>query len=105
MDIQSRYTSIRFDSSAFLSGRCKFCVGCSHYVVRPFQGEGLLAEEIKGIPWRLLSLDDLRVVTVFESSFLGMKAILRRKREMTLGELKMDPRWLLDNDLSCHALR
>lgn len=50
-------------------------------IVLQFQGEGLPAEEIKGIPWRLLSLDDLRVVTVFESSFLGMKAILMRRRK------------------------
>ena len=30
MDIQSRYISIRFESSAFRSGRIRFCVGCSH---------------------------------------------------------------------------
>jgi hypothetical protein len=69
------------------STRLRFCradIGSASdaaTVVFPFQGEGLPAEEIKGIPWRLLSLDDLRVVTVFESSFLGMKAILRRKKK------------------------
>ena len=64
------------------STRLRFCradVGSASdaaTVVRPyFKGEGLPAEEIKGIPWRLLSLDDLRVVTVIETSFLGMKAI------------------------------
>ena len=46
-----------------------------------FKEKELPAEEIKGIPWRLLSLDDLRVVTVFESSFLGMKANINEKEE------------------------
>jgi hypothetical protein len=72
------------------STRLRFCradVGSGSdaaTVVVQFQGEGLPAEEIKCIPWRLLSLDDLRVVMVFESSFLGMKANINEKEEVAL---------------------
>ena len=75
------------DTLAIGSTRLRFCradVGSASdaaTVVVQFQGEGLPAEEIKGIPWRLLSLEDLRVITIFESSFLGMKAILMRRRK------------------------
>ena len=83
MNIQAGHTPTRFDPSAILSGGgCRFCVGCSHCRGPNFkiQGDGLCGrKKLKTIPLRFISLDDLRVVTIEESSFLGMKAILMRK--------------------------
>ena len=76
-----------FSSSRLRFGRVELgSASDAATVVLQFQGEGLPTEEIKGIPWRLLSLDDLRVVTAFETSFLGMKAIINEKEEVALGK-------------------